>query len=363
MFSPTAIADFLACQHLTALDRAERAKEASRPYFPDPGLELLIRLGNAHERTYLNQLAEQGLSVVEIPTEGSRREAAARTIKAIRGGADVIYQPTFVSEGGGSQETWYSENPPGPVATAPGSDPPWYGRADFLIRVEKASNLGPFSYEVVETKLARSTKARAIIQLCFYSDMLAAIQGVPPDFMHVVLGGGAKPEKFFVQRYLAFFRKIKRDFVDAQQAGAQTYPEPVEHCRICDWSTVCDAQWRKDDHLSLVANISRDQRQALIACGAETMAALASLPVPEPKIEGIKDHALANIHQQARLQVQGREERRNIYELLVPPEAEKGLCSLPAPSPGDVFLDFEGDRFTFEGGLEYLFGVLTIPKG
>ena len=55
----------------------------------------------------------------------------------------------------------------------------------------------------------------------------------------------------------------------------ETYPEPVEHCRICDWSTVCDAQWRKDDHLSLVANITRNQRQALIAYGAETVAGLA----------------------------------------------------------------------------------------
>ncbi|HKR60306.1 MAG TPA: TM0106 family RecB-like putative nuclease, partial [Pyrinomonadaceae bacterium] len=343
MFSPTSIADFLACQHLTALNRAEAAEQVKRPYFTDPGLDLLIRLGQAHEQAYLTHLTKQGLTIVEIPaveipTEGSRREAAARTVEAIRTGADVIYQATFF-------------------------DDQWYGRADFLIRVEKRSELGSFSYESVETKLARSTKARAIIQLCFYSDLLAAIQGVVPDYMHVVLGGGAKPEKFFVHRYLAYFRKIKHDFIAAQQAQSRTYPEPVEHCRICDWSTVCDAQWRSDDHLSLVANITRNQRQALIAYGTETVAGLALLPVrPEPKVEGIKDQAFANIHQQARLQVQGREEQRNIYELLLPPEPEKGLCSLPAPSPGDIFLDFEGDQFTFEGGLEYLFGVLTVSN-
>ena len=252
-------------------------------------------------------------------------------------------------------------NNPVATPTCRGSDPgpEWYGRADFLIRVDKPSELGAFSYEVFEAKLARSTKARAIIQLCFYSDLLAQIQGVVPDYMHVVLGGGAKPEKFFVQRYLAFFRKIKADFIAAARAQGKTYPEPVEHCRICDWSTVCDAQWRKDDHLSLVANITRSQRQALVAYGTEKIAGLVGLSVPpDPKVEGIKDQAFANIHQQARLQVQGREERRNIYELLTPPEPGKGLCSLPAPSAGDVFLDFEGDQFTFEGGLEYLFGVL-----
>src|SRR6266436_1834167 len=338
MFSPTSIANFLACQHLTALNRAEAAGDIKKPFFADPGLDLLIKLGQAHEQAYLTHLTEQGLRIEEIPTDGSRRDAAARTVEAIRGGAEVIYQASFL-------------------------DDQWYGRADFLIRVDRPSNLGSFSYEVVEAKLARSTKARAIIQLCFYSDLLSRIQGVVPDYMHVVLGGGAKPEKFFVQRYLAFFRKIKGDFLAVQQTPSETYPEPVEHCRICDWSTVCDAQWRKDDHLSLVANITRNQRQALVAYGTETVADLARLPVPpEPKIEGIKDQAFANIHQQARLQVQGREERRNIYELLVPPEPEKGLCSLPAPSPGDIFLDFEGDQFTFEGGLEYLFGVLTIAS-
>jgi predicted RecB family nuclease len=344
MFSPTSIANFLACQHLIALNRAAAAGEIKRPFFADPMLDFLIKLGDAHEQAYLDQLTEQGLRVVEIPTDAeiptdvSRREAAARTVDAIRGGADVIYQPTFLED-------------------------QWYGRADFLIRVEKQSELGSFSYEVVETKLARSTKARAIIQLCFYSDLLAAIQGVVPEHMHVVLGGGAKPEKFLAHRYLAFLRKVKRDFAAAQQTQSKTYPEPVEHCRICDWSTVCDAQWRNDDHLSLVANITRNQRQALVAYGTETVAGLARLPVPlEPKVEGIKDQAFANLHQQARLQVQGREERRNIYELLVPPEPEKGLCLLPAPSPGDIFLDFEGDQFTFEAGLEYLFGVLTIAK-
>ena len=111
MFSPTSIANFLACQHLTALNRAEAAGEIKRPFFADPVLDFLIKLGQAHEQAYLTQLTEQGLTIVEIPTDGeiptdsSRREAAARTVEAIRGGADVIYQATFLDEqstGGGT---------------------------------------------------------------------------------------------------------------------------------------------------------------------------------------------------------------------------------------------------------------------
>ena len=168
MFSPTSIADFLACQHLTALNRAEAAGQIKRPFFADPGLDLLIRLGLAHEEAYLRHLAEeQNLQIVRIPGDVPLKDAAAQTIAAIRGGAEVIYQATFLVE-------------------------QWQGRADFLIRVDKPSALGLWSYEAVETKLARSTKARAIIQLCFYSDLLSSIQGVVPDYMHVVLGGGAQ---------------------------------------------------------------------------------------------------------------------------------------------------------------------------
>jgi predicted RecB family nuclease len=333
MFSPTSIANFLACHHLAALNRAEAAGEIKRPFFADSGLDLLVRLGLAHEDTYLRHLAEeQNLQIATIPTDISWSDAAAQTVAAIRDGVEAIYQATFLTR-------------------------QWQGRADFLIRVDKTSPLGPWSYEVVETKLARSTKTRAIIQLCFYSDLLSTIQGVVPDYMRVVLGGGAQPESFPVLRYLAYFRRIRREFEAANQAEAETYPEPVDHCRVCNWLTVCDQRWRDDDHLSLVAGISRSQRKALVECGVNTVRGLAS---PElPPINGIGAQTLLGIRQQARLQVQGRDEGRYIYELLEPAE-ERGLCSLPPPSPGDIFLDFEGDAFSFDQGLEYLFGVLTL---
>src|SRR5262249_21266372 len=40
-------------------------------------------------------------------------------------------------------------------------------------------------------------------------------------------------------------------------------------------------------------------------------------------------------------------------------EPGRGLALLPAPSPGDVFLDLEADPYVDEGGLEYLFGWAT----
>src|SRR5438132_644850 len=148
MFSATDIANFLACQHLTTLDLAERAGEISKPFFADPSVELLRKLGLDHEQKYLERLREKtALAVVEIPAGVPVTDAAGRTVDALCQGVDIVYQAVF-QEG------------------------PWIGRSDFLIRLERPSILGTWSYEVVETKLARSTKARALIQLCFYSDLL-----------------------------------------------------------------------------------------------------------------------------------------------------------------------------------------------
>ena len=336
MFSPTSLANFLACQHLTALDRAEAAGQLKKPFFADPGLDLLVKLGREHEEKYLRYLSqERNLQVTRITQGTSLEDAAAETVAAIHNGAQVIYQAAFSSQ-------------------------QWQGRADFLIRVEKPSKLNDWSYEVFEAKLARTTKARAIIQLSFYSDLLSGIQGVMPDHMHVVLGNGEDPEKFSVHRYLAYFRKIQREFENSSQVQTETYPDPVEHCRVCGWFSICDDRWRADDHLSLVAGITRNQRKRLVTCGVKTVHELAG--VEAGSVEGIGTQTLTSIREQARLQAQGSDEGRYIYKLFDPPEINRGLCALPPPSRGDVFLDFEGDAFAFDEGLEYLFGVLTLAN-
>jgi predicted RecB family nuclease len=156
MFSATDIAHFLACHHLLTLDRAQAAGQIKRPFFHDPGIELLRELGARHAQAYFRHLTDiQGLEIAEIPTNVPWAEAVVHTVDALRRGVSVLYQATF-------------------------QHGPWHGRSDFLIQVEKTSALGAWSYEPVETKLARSTKAGALIQLCFYSDLLSQIQGSSP---------------------------------------------------------------------------------------------------------------------------------------------------------------------------------------
>jgi len=338
MFSATNIASFLACPHTATLDRAESKGEIAKPFFNDPTLDLLRTLGFEHEQRYLRELAEKNeLKIARIDVNGSWNDGVETTKQALRDAFDAVYQATFLSD-------------------------PWGGRSDFLVRIDKPSALGAWSYEVVETKLARSTKATALIQLCFYSELLSRIQALEPERMHVVLGGIAGREQFQVQRYIAYFRRVKSDFETAWKSIADTYPEPTEHCEVCSWFPLCDKRRRDDDHLSLVAGISRNQRKALTGRGVSTVAALAKLSLPaKPKFERIGDAALLRIREQARLQVQGREERRLIYELIEVAEEGKGLSILPAPSPADVFLDFEANPYVLDDGLEYLIGMATLP--
>jgi predicted RecB family nuclease len=339
MFSATDIASFLACRHTATLARAESRNEITKPFFKNQTIDLLRTLGLEHEQRFLRGLAEKGgLSIAQIATSGNWKDAVAETLQALRQGVDAVYQGTFL-------------------------DPPWGGRSDFLVRVNTPSALGSWSYEVVETKLARSTKATALVQLCFYSDLLARIQGMEPQWMHVVLGGTADPEPFQVQRYIAYFRKVRGEFEKAWKIETDTYPEPVEHCDVCSWFSVCDARRRADDHTSLVAGISRNQRKALAEHSIGTVAALAKLPLsPKLKIERIGDAALVRVREQARLQVQGREEGRLIYELLDGVEDANGLAALPCPSRADMFLDLESNPYVLDQGLEYLIGVVTLPE-
>jgi uncharacterized protein len=333
MFSATDLANYVACPHILTLERARVEENLKRPYFHDPGNELLRALGLEHEMAFLRNLeAERKLDVARIRKGSS---AVSQTIDAMKQGAPAIYQ----------------------AALADGSR---LGYADFLIRVDRPSGLGLYSYEVIDTKLARSARVTALIQLCFYSELIARIQDLDPESMHLVLGGAAGMTSFKYTKYAAYFRHVSRKYAAAFEERRPTYPEPVEHCRVCDWSPHCEAQWRRDDHLSLVAGITGSQRNVLGNANVTTVTALAALPLPhEPELDGISTGALATIRNQARIQVEGREKGHLIYELFAEMEQNKGLAGLPEASPGDMFLDFEADPFALDTGLEYLIGVVT----
>jgi predicted RecB family nuclease len=344
--SPSDLTGFLECEHLTQQELAAARGEIERPERKDPELEVLTQRGLEHEARQLAELRISHRRVVEFPfpegTIASLTEAHAQTVAAMQEGADVIYQGTFF-------------------------DGRWRCHPDFLLRVDRPSKLGSYSYEVADAKLARKAKAAAVLQCCVYAEQLAAIQGVDPEHITLTLGDGSE-EELRLKDYGAYYRSVKRQFEQVvfpsnagEGQGGGTYPDPVDHCRICRWIDVCEARRRQDDHLCLVAGMRRDQTRRLNLAGIRTVTELGASPVDQ-SIQGINEMALTRLRQQARLQVEQRHTDTLPFEVL-PPLGEH-LCfqSLPAPTPDDLFFDMEGDPFVGDNGLEYLFGILELSS-
>ena len=355
VYSATDLVGFLECGHLTNLERAAVWGHLDRPMRLDPVLDRIAQRGQQHEARFLESLRFEAVAVMEVDSDEALPlgERLARghdaTLSAMREGAGAIYQAVLF-------------------------DGRRLGYADFLRRVEQTSNLGPWGYEVWDTKLARHAKASAVLQLCMYSDMLGRLQGRSPEEMHLALGGvQAEMVSFRVSDYAAYYRLVAREFEAVlhrtQAYPVATTPEPVEHCDICRWSVQCRAEWRAKDDLSLVAGLTSRQRRALHGVGITTRTGLAepAEPLPE-RLDGAGRDALRRIHAQAGIQMRGERVGAVVSERITPPRdregvlvPNQGLLMLPEPSLGDLFFDMEGDPFFSSDevdGIEYLFGVI-----
>lgn len=342
--SATDLSNFLNCRHRTALDLQAAHGAIVRPHWRDSVLDALIRRGLEHERRYVESLRAEGKQIVDLRGIVSSSDAVAATLDAMRAGADAIVQAAL-------------------------RDGRWFGRPDVLLRAGAGT-----TYEPVDTKLALETSGGTIVQLGLYCELLARVQGQPPERFHVVTPNPVTPvQTFRVDDYAAYFRLVRErcagtvgegDEETAVAIAAAHYPEPVDHCDVCSWSGACRAKRRKDDHLSLVAGISGLQRRELEGREVTTVAALAALPVPmtfKPARGAAETYT--RVREQARVQVAARDTQRPVHELIEPIEAGAGLCRLPPPSRGDLFLDIEGDRFADEDGREYLFGLVSLDDG
>lgn len=341
---------FLECDHRVALELLVRERRLERPAQNEITRELLARRGRDHEQRVLEHYRTSGLAIVEIPHAPgleAQASAAESTRSAMRAGADVIYQGALVHAG-------------------------FVGRPDFLVKAGSGGHFG-HHYEAVDAKLAAEAKASAVLQLCAYTEQLTNIQGVEPKRLHVAVGGsGAEgaPVALATSDCMAYYRSVRARFSEFARAEPRSYPEPVEHCAVCPFWKHCEDVRRADDHLSLVAGSTRRQRDRLNEAGITRVAELASI-APALAVDGIAAESLARLREQAALQVEARTSGRHGYRLLGDADRPArrngqskllGLEALPAPTPGDLFLDLEGDPFVRGTGLEYLFGLLEFGQ-
>ena len=151
--SATDLSNFLNCRHRTALDMAAaRGRRRSR-HGKIPLLEALIKRGHEHEADYVASLRNAGRTIVDLNGPTSRDAAIEATERS-----DSLrcrrHRPGRARHDGRS-----------------------YGRPDVLQRVDSPSPLGPWSYEIADTKLARETRAGTIVQLGLYCECSPDLAG------------------------------------------------------------------------------------------------------------------------------------------------------------------------------------------
>lgn len=312
-----------------------------------------------------------GVLEISPPRRMSRDElvdAHSRTLGALEQGADVVYQASFF-------------------------DGRFHGRADFLVRdplgeMARTSTPQP-RYAVHDSKLARRTKVRALLQLAAYADQLMGARIDPTDEVHLVLGTG-ETTSHRIADLLPVFRQRRARLVEildahvADDAPVSWADDRYLTCgRLRDCPDCAEAAAQSRDVL-LVGGVYGVQRAKLQASGIRTIDALATAEHPP---DGMTAGRFEGLRAQARLQLglddgdgsvpldqlpdgadPDRPDARLRWELV----ATEGIDRLPPPSAGDVFFDFEGDplweeaRLPGDGqapamGLDYLFGWVERP--
>ncbi|KJL29159.1 RecBCD enzyme subunit RecD [Microbacterium oxydans] len=326
--------------------RAIDAKLGRVPAVEEPEDATLARaalLGDVHERNvlarYVEDLGDDRVHQIEkVSSIDAEALAAAveETIEALNSDALVVFQAAFATE-------------------------EFVGFADFLRRDDDGR------WRVQDSKLARKARVTALMQLAAYVDQLDRL-GIPrSDEVDLILGDSTLSTHsvddllplFHVRRArlraLIADRGIERGASGAPLAWGDGRGDlDVVACGRC---ATCEEQVIAHRDLLMVARMRPVQRARLRAGGIETIDALAAA-TDAP--EGMNADTFATLRAQARVQLRADAEGVPTYDV----HYAAAIHTLPVPSLGDIFFDFEGDPLYTEPapdgeahwGIDYLFG-------
>jgi uncharacterized protein len=326
--------------------RAIDAKLGRVPAVEEPEDATLARaalLGDVHERNVLARyVADLGdaqvhqIDKVSSVDAEALAAAVAETVEALRSDALVVFQAAFATE-------------------------EFVGFADFLRRDDQRR------WRVQDSKLARKARVTALMQLAAYVDQLDRLDIPRSDEVDLILGDGTLSTHavddllplFHVRRArlraLIADRRIEDGTAGAPLAWGDGRGDlDVVACGRC---ATCEEQVVAHRDLLMVARMRPVQRARLRAGGIETIDALAAASGAP---EGMNVDTFENLRAQARVQLRADAEGVPTYDV----HYAAAIHTLPVPSRGDIFFDFEGDPLYTEPapdgeahwGIDYLFG-------
>lgn len=238
----THVYSYVKCSRLAALDlhlpRSERRE-------PHPWEEFAAQRGRDFETFYV-----QRLPVVQ-PSYPERDFAAgaAATLELLRAGQEWIHQAVLAADDR-------------------------LGLPDLLRRLPGPSALGDHHYEVLDVKTSGRSRGDQILQVTFYSLLLADVQQRLPVHGALILKDG-REERFAIADYVAAAAEVLaelrrlRDHLDAARPFLQM------GCSGCYHDQRCLGELGAARDLSLVQGMSRGARAILEQLGCRTVEDLA----------------------------------------------------------------------------------------
>jgi len=309
----------------------------------DATLKRAAELGDVHEQNvlarYIDDLGDENVHRIEkVSSVDADALAAAvdETIAALRSDAEVVFQAAFATE-------------------------EFVGFADFLRKDHDGR------WRVQDSKLARKARVTALMQLAAYVDQLDRL-GIPrSDEVDLILGDGTL-STHAVDDLLPLFQvrraRLRALIADRRIAeGATGAPLAWGDDRgdlqivACGRCATCEEQVLAHRDLLMVARMRPVQRARLRASGIETIDELAVAPDAPA---GMNVDTFETLRAQARLQLRADAEGTPTFDV----HYAQAIHTLPLPSHGDIFFDFEGDPLYTEPapdgeaqwGIDYLFG-------
>ena len=298
--------------------------------------DLRFKKGFKHEKEYFKSLKNKYKKIIDIKSlELPRDEKIKKTLESIHEGYEIIYNGHL-------------------------DDGKWSGEFDFLeINKNLKSNLGNYSYEILDAKNTSKIKPDHVFQLSVYSDLLEKVQGIRPLKSHIILKGMIK-NSVSSDSVFDFYKLNKKKYENFIEYGIKdAKSEKCSHCKLCEWQDECKNNWLKNDSLNIIPDIRKDTKKKLIKNNIHTVELLSKQKISK-KIEGINPDILQKFILIS--QLIKKEQKTRIPQYLPKdiddPNYVGGFKLLPKPSENDLFFDIESVKdYVVDDGLEYLFGI------
>ncbi|MCB9882362.1 MAG: TM0106 family RecB-like putative nuclease [Planctomycetes bacterium] len=244
----THLHQFYGCSHATFLEfTRDRALKAPHT----PAVEKLLERGRDYEAEVVRHL-----EIVE-PSYEPRDWVSGRdhTLELMRAGHPWIFQAVLY-------------------------DPPYLGIADLLRRIEVPSRLGKHAYEVLDVKSSRKARLEQMLQVAFYSLLLAKEQGHVPEEGALILAE-QREERFRIDDVQWTLLDVLDELGELLTGERSSTPHRNPTCDGCPWRTTCLPDMEESEHVSLLPSMSRSRVQRLRRHGIAT---LRDLETSEPEV-------------------------------------------------------------------------------